>query len=297
MRPKPPNLLVLLKITISHYNIIAYHSRHCYHRHSSMKALVVFDIDGVIRDVANSYRRAIADTVEYFTGGLFRPSMEDIDSLKSEGLWNNDWLASQELIYRFFEKQGVARENLSISYQEIVDYFQRRYRGTNLDNPDLWDGYISQEPILVDKSYFDNLSQRGFYWGFFSGATRGSANYILQRRIGLENPVLVAMEDAPGKPDPTGLFLAVEFITKQFSLPPDNSLPVFYLGDTVADMMTVQQARKIQPQRQWLAIGVLPPHINSDPAKKEKYRHILLDNGAVNVLEKTTDFLSVLCQK
>ncbi|HIK38839.1 MAG: TIGR01548 family HAD-type hydrolase [Geminocystis sp.] len=255
-----------------------------------MTAFVVFDIDGVIRDVANSYSRAIADTVEHFTNQKYRPSLEDIDLLKSEGLWNNDWLASQELIYRYFEKQGLTRESVSISYEEIVDYFQRRYRGENLDNPDMWDGYISQEPILADKSYFDSLTQNGLYWGFFSGATRGSANYILQRRLGLENPVLVAMEDAPGKPEPTGLFLAVQLIAEKFSLPPNNSLPVFYLGDTVADMMTVQQARKIHPQRQWIAIGVLPPHLHSDPYRKEKYRQILLNSGANDVIDKVTDF-------
>ena len=46
-------------------------------------AIVVFDIDGVIRDVGGSYRRAIADTVEHFTGGASRPTLTDIDALKS----------------------------------------------------------------------------------------------------------------------------------------------------------------------------------------------------------------------
>jgi HAD superfamily phosphatase len=62
---------------------------------------LVFDIDGVIRDVAGSYRRALADTVEHFTAGNYRPTPEDIDLLKSEGIWNNDWEASQELIQRY----------------------------------------------------------------------------------------------------------------------------------------------------------------------------------------------------
>ena len=58
-------------------------------------AIVVFDIDGVVRDVGNSYRRALADTVEQFTEGAFRPSQADIDRLKAEGIWNNDWEASR----------------------------------------------------------------------------------------------------------------------------------------------------------------------------------------------------------
>jgi len=43
--------------------------------------LILFDIDGVIRDVTNSYRLAIQETVNFFSG--WRPSIEDIDSIKS----------------------------------------------------------------------------------------------------------------------------------------------------------------------------------------------------------------------
>ena len=50
--------------------------------------LILFDIDGVIRDVTNSYRMAIKETVSFFCG--WTPSIQDIDSIKSEGCWNND---------------------------------------------------------------------------------------------------------------------------------------------------------------------------------------------------------------
>ncbi|MBC7824487.1 MAG: TIGR01548 family HAD-type hydrolase, partial [Candidatus Parcubacteria bacterium] len=66
-----------------------------------MAAIVVFDIDGVVRDVSGSYRRALADTVEQFTQNAYRPTSQEIDLLKSEGTWNNDWEASQELVYRY----------------------------------------------------------------------------------------------------------------------------------------------------------------------------------------------------
>ncbi len=84
-------------------------------------ALAVFDIDGVVRDVSGSYRRAIADTVEYFTQGNYRPTPTDIDQLKSEGIWNNDWQASQELILRHSKVSG---QTYSHDYDTIVDYFQ-----------------------------------------------------------------------------------------------------------------------------------------------------------------------------
>lgn len=254
-----------------------------------MKSIVLFDIDGVIRDVAGSYRRAIADTVEYFTNNNYRPTMQDIDNLKAEGKWNNDWEASQEFIYRYFEGKAETRENIALSYEAIVDFFQRRYRGNQLEQPELWDGYITTEPLLVDGDYFERLTANGVAWGFVSGATRRSAQYILEYRLGLTNPVLIAMEDAPGKPDPTGLLLGVQLLEEKLSLPSD--LPIFYVGDTVADIMTIINAQTLQPERNFTAIGVLPPHIQTKTTLRDEYREKLLKVGAQRVINTVRDFL------
>ena len=256
-----------------------------------MSAIVIFDIDGVIRDVTNSYRRALADTVEHFTSYAFRPNMQDIDNLKSEGIWNNDWEGSQELIYRFFESQGQDRSTVDLDYEEIVDFFQRRYRGSDLENPEKWDGYITKEPLLVDRDYFDKLTANNLTWGFFSGATKGSANFILNKRLGLETPVLVAMEDAPGKPNPTGLFDAIKQLEQKYDLP--ENLPVVYLGDTVADMTTIVKAREVDSEREFIAIGVLPPHINYNEQVINQYRQQLFQAGASNVVDNTIDFQNI----
>ncbi|MEL6137033.1 MAG: TIGR01548 family HAD-type hydrolase [Cyanobacteria bacterium J06628_6] len=244
------------------------------------KAIAIFDIDGVVRDVGGSYRRALADTVEQFTGQLsavaYRPAPADIDRLKSEGCWNNDWEASQELIYRHLESQGQPREQVTLDYDRLVDFFQQRYRGQG-DDPTQWDGYITQEPLLMTAAYLEKLTHAGILWAFFSGATRGSAHYILQQRMGLSQPPLVAMEDAPGKPDPTGLLQAVQMVS---SAP----LPVIYAGDTVADMETVMRAKTQFPERQWLAVGVLPPHAQLDPTYRNTYTQMLMQTGADTVL-------------
>ncbi len=236
---------------------------------STALAIVIFDIDGVIRDVSNSYRLALADTVERFTGGAYRPSQAEIDALKTEGVWNNDWEASQELIYRYFEAQGQTRSQLALDYNAIVAFFQSRYRGPDPDNPDHWTGYICHEPLLIQSSYLEQLTQANIRWGFFSGATKGSAAYILQRRLGLQEPILVAMEDAPGKPDPTGLFMTVEQIEKQNQL--EAAVPVIYAGDTVADLQTVQRARDLQPERTWIGVGILPPHAQQSEGYAQTY--------------------------
>lgn len=275
-------------------------------------AIVVFDIDGVIRDVGNSYRRALADTVEYLTNGGFRPSQNEIDQLKAEGIWNNDWEASQELVYRYFEKaqrpldaianstdstvypDPAGRGGIQIHYDRLVAFFQSRYRGTDPVN---WNGYICQEPLLLEPSYLQILTAADIRWGFFSGATRGSANYVLEKRLGLQTPILIAMEDAPGKPDPTGLLATVQ------QLEPSDNLksPVFYVGDTVADMYTVQRAREQSPERMWIGIGVLPPHVQANEEQSLAYTNSLETAGADavfwNVQELTPDKIEHLLDK
>jgi HAD superfamily phosphatase len=259
-------------------------------------AIAVFDIDGVLRDVGNSYRRALADTVEEFTGGGYRPSTEDVDCLKGEGIWNNDWEGSQELVYRYFETQGKPREAVALDYDAIVEFFQRRYRGPNPTDPDQWTGYITQEPLLVEKSYFESLTRDRIAWGFFSGATRGSATFVLQRRLGLSAPMLVAMEDAPGKPDPTGLLQVADRLIAQDSLP--ENLPIIYVGDTVADMQTIVQARTAYAQRWWLGVGVLPPHIvASDDTYRDAYRDALKKAGADQVISRVTELNTAYIQE
>lgn len=252
---------------------------------SQVKAIAIFDIDGVIRDVSGSYRRALADTVEQFTHGQYRPSSSAIDSLKAEGCWNNDWEASQELIYRYFERRGQTREAIALDFEALVDFFQRRYRGPVLEDPTQWTGYIADEPLLVTTEYFAALTQGQIAWGFFSGATRGSANFVLEHRLGLTSPPLVAMHDAPGKPDPTGFFQVAEQLSGNLL-----NMPVLYAGDTVADMHTVQQAQAQRPEGQWIGVGILPPHvIASGAVYAAEYRDRLKAAGAAIVLSRLTD--------
>lgn len=264
----------------------------------SGSAIVVFDIDGVIRDVGGSYRRALVDTVQHFTQGAYSPSMADIDQLKAEGFWNNDWEASREMVYRHYESVGIGRSQVNLNYEELVGFFQKRYRGPD---PNHWTGYICQEPLLIGSDFLDELTQADIAWGFFSGATRGSASYVLERRLGLQGPVLIAMEDAPGKPDPTGLVETVQLLEERNAVvgrSQDASishpggvaapLPVIYAGDTAADMQTVRNVRQSHPSRRWIGAGILPPHAQHSTEYAETYANHLLEAGADVVLKSVT---------
>lgn len=260
----------------------------------NLKGIVLFDIDGVIRDVSRSYRLAIQETVEKFCD--WRPTNKDIDSLKAEGLWNNDWDASHELITRQIENK---RLNTKIPSKEIIiESFSNFYFGNNpSEEAKNWNGFIKNEELLVNKDFFMKLSNQNYGWGFVSGAELPSAKYVLEVRIGLQKPPLVAMGDAPDKPDPTGL---IELSRRLLSQPlGQNSPPITYLGDTVTDVETIQRARRLIPKQTFTSLAVIPPHLNDRVFFNEKliYEKQLKRAGADEVLNSTSELISYLQSK
>ena len=236
--------------------------------------------------MGGSYRRAIVETVHHF-GGL-RPEPAAIDGLKAEGRWNNDWEASLELLRR----QGL--EPLP-AFTELVEVFNGFYFGGDPQgDPAQWRGFIGSEPLLVDRSLFDGLSAAGVGWGFVSGAEPPSARFVLEQRLGLAAPPLIAMGDAPDKPDPTGfLRLAEQLLQAPLGA---GSAPVAYLGDTVADVLTVARAREQRPQQRFISLAVPPPHLQAAgaSAQRERYGQQLRAAGADRLLERTDQVLAVL---
>src|SRR5579872_1743911 len=76
------------------------------------KPLLVFDMDGVLVDVTESYRETIQRTVEHFSSRrITRPEIQD---WKNRGGWNDDWALSHALI----REAGV-----EVEYESVVDYF------------------------------------------------------------------------------------------------------------------------------------------------------------------------------
>jgi HAD superfamily phosphatase len=57
---------------------------------------------------------------------------------------------------------------------------------------------------------------------------------------------------------------------------------IVYVGDTVADMLTIVKARDFDPSYQYVAVGVIPPHVSID--LRDRYTALLKENGADIVL-------------
>ena len=172
--------------------------------------ILIFDMDGVLVDVTESYRETICRTVEHFTGRQI--SRADIQDYKNQGGWNDDWKLSHHII---------GRCGVDASFDSVVEYFQSIFHGNGQD------GLILRERWLATDDLFERLS-RLYRLAVFTGRECWEAEFTL-RRFAPEmrfDPIVGSDCGLPHKPAPDGLV----HILKQFSC--DKA---WYVGDTVDD--------------------------------------------------------------
>ena len=178
---------------------------------------LVFDMDGVLVDVSESYRQTIQETVERFTGKSV--TRAEIQEWKNRGGWNDDWALSTAMI----RDKGVDAD-----YNEVVNYFQGLFHGEGSDGLILRERWIAQEGVL------ERLNQK-YQFGLFTGRFRWEAELTLHRFApGLQFEPIVGAGDVPNhKPAPDGLL-------KIARLAPGAEL--WYIGDTVDDARSAKAA-------------------------------------------------------
>ena len=223
------------------------------------KDTLLFDMDGVLIDVSASYRIAISQTVNFFTGQDVSP--QDIQRLKEKGGYNNDWDLSQALI----EERGI-----SIPKQDIINKFQELYTGNGIGQ-----GLRENEKWMLS---LDVLKQayKKFRLGIVTGRPKEEALYALMR-FGVREyfDAVIAMEDYPqdkAKPDPYSIRLALEKIGGESAA---------YVGDSVDDIKAAKNAGIT-------SIGVLPGIADSS-ALKDAFRNF----GAKTIVERVNQVLEV----
>ena len=97
------------------------------------------------------------------------------------------------------------------------------------------------------------------------------------------------MGDAPDKPNPEGfIYLAQKLLTHKLGV---KSPPVAYVGDTIADIKTVINARQLIPEQVFISIGIAPPHLHPVKYHKEriKYESNLEISGADLIIKSIND--------
>jgi HAD superfamily hydrolase (TIGR01548 family) len=247
---------------------------------------VVLDIDGVLVDVADSYRRAITETVERLYGEAFPD--EGIQALKNAGGFNNDWeltdagalfvlgrardlghtidgfadavaargggLAAARAVVRA-ECADPGTIEAEWAPEQIRRVFQSlylggdRYRELEGGEPAIGaPGYIHDEPVLADRETIETLTGR-FAVGVLTGRPAAEADIALDR-VGLDLPEahrITMDDDLPGKPDPAGLLALAD------RLGVDR---LAFVGDTLDDVRAARAADD-RDGRTYRGIGVL----------------------------------------
>ena len=181
-----------------------------------MKDLIVFDMDGVLVDVSESYRATIQATVLHFTG--VEPTGDEIQDWKNRGGWNDDWKLSHRMIQECGEEA---------SYDAVVERFQQIFLGGN------GDGLILRERWVAAQGLFDRLAAN-YTLAIFTGRFSEEAKLTLDRFApDLFDPVVGVDQVTNPKPHPEGLQKI------RATVPHRN---IWYLGDTVDDARSARAA-------------------------------------------------------
>ena len=211
---------------------------------------LLFDLDGVIADVSSSYRTAIAETAASFGVEV---SSTDISLAKAAGDANDDW----ELTRRLCVAAGVEADP-----SEVRERFEALYQGGN-GSP----GLKERERLLVPRETLEGWASR-LPLGIVTGRPRADAEAFLDR-FGITDlfTAVVTREDAPMKPDPAPVRLALERLGVERA---------WMLGDTPDDLAAARGA------------GVLPLGV-ATPDMPDGYL-----TGAAAVLDTTDQLEDIL---
>jgi len=181
--------------------------------------MVVFDMDGVLVDVRESYRETIQRTVEHFTGK--RVSREAIQEWKNRGGWNDDWALSTAMIHA---------EGVDANYDAVIEYFQSIFHGNGSD------GLILRERWIARTGMLERLNQQ-FQFAVFTGRLKWEAELTLRRFApDLRFEPIVGADDAAvtkHKPAPDGLLHIGKLVA---------GTELWYVGDTVDDARSAKAA-------------------------------------------------------
>jgi HAD superfamily hydrolase (TIGR01548 family) len=282
---------------------------------------VVLDIDGVLVDVADSYRRAIVESVERVYGEtIARPA---IQQFKDAGGFNNDWevtdavalyvlagregfpLSIETFTDRIAESGGglaaarsVVDDELDPAERERIlgvwdrdrlrTVFQQLYLGADLyrelegGTPELHtEGYIHDEPVLLDAATREALTEN-YEIAILTGRPAAEADIALGR-VGLTVPDdrRVTMDD-----DLPGKPDPAGLVTLSERAGGDS---VVFVGDTLDDVRTAVDAGEDDPARTYHGVGVLTGGLSGERGR-EKFERA----GAAAVLDSVADLPALL---
>jgi HAD superfamily phosphatase len=179
--------------------------------------LVVFDMDGVLVDPTESFRRAVIETVRHFTGR--ETTFARIAEIKNEGGYNDD----ADVALRIVEELGG-----SATRDEVNEVGMRLFWGENRD------GLVRKERWLPGAGVLERLRARARL-AIFTGRGPTTARHSLNRfcpSIDFD-PIMACDHTFALKPAPDGLLRILE--------KHPGAEPV-YVGDAIDDALSARAA-------------------------------------------------------
>ncbi|KTG10789.1 HAD family hydrolase [Haloprofundus marisrubri] len=281
---------------------------------------VVLDVDGVLVDVADSYRRAVVESVDRVYGRTV--PVETLQAFKDAGGFNNDWeltyavalyvlarreglkMPPEEFAAHIAERgggldaaQSVVADMPSISQARVRDkwdterlheVFQALYLGSDRyrefeggDPPFETEGYINDEPVILTEETISALTSR-FDVGVVTGRPSAEADVALDRvGLHLDGDHRFTMDDwEEGKPHPKALMTLAERFEAE---------TVTFVGDTLDDVRTAVNAAESDPSRTYHGVGVLTGGLTGEEGR-QKYESA----GAAAVVDSVNDLPALL---
>lgn len=180
--------------------------------------LIIFDVDGVLVDVRESYQRTVLETILQITGR--RVTRRELQQWKNRPGFNDDW----KLTHAWATKLGS-----ELDYAEVKRKFEAIYWGNRNGN-----GNVSRERWLLTKIQLLRLADRTEL-AIFTGRTKDELAHTLKRFDARKYfRRIVTVEDvARPKPAPDGLLEILGGRSKSKAL---------YVGDNVDDAAAAQAA-------------------------------------------------------
>ena len=217
---------------------------------------LLFDLDGVLANVEESYRRCTLETVRSFGVSISR---QELEAVVLAGDANNDWILSQRIL---------AQNGIELSFDDVLTRYQEFYLGTESTL-----GLRENESLLVSGNLLRELANR-LPLGLVTGRPRAEACWFLEREGILDLfSTKVCLEDGPNKPDPAPVNLALDKL---------GVSSAWMIGDTPDDVLAAAGA------------GVLPLAVFAPNADREKTKAALLEAGVVKILDNVAAIQELL---
>jgi HAD superfamily hydrolase (TIGR01548 family) len=221
--------------------------------------ILIFDVDGVLVGVRESFWRSALQTVQHLTGK--RVTWNELYEWKNKPGNNDDW----SLVSHWATALGRPT-----SYEEARDAFQQFY----------WDydgrpGNVRREKILVSPRQIASWARR-FELDLFTGRTRQEFSFTFDRWPASSHfRTVVTMNDVKRKkPHPDGLLLILG------NRDPATAL---YVGDNIDDALAARAARVP-------FIAIVPPETYGYRTRARQFRQL----GALELLPRATALNALL---